>query len=230
MNNIDILISAIHPDNEVQLPFRFYEGATTVSGTVNGTEVTGIGFAELLHSYAQPELMLTNEQVWYPSTPLKWRIINPDDGNPLLFDLEYSKDNLSFLPLASGLSDSLYYWNDPPLIAGEFCWIKLTGYSVDKTLSNSVLTKLSVAEGNGISEGNNEVFIKLYPNPSPGEVIIEGEGIQLVKIVDISGREIQSIENTRHMQTIRSGKLPKGYYWVRVLMEGGTVVRSVVIK
>ena len=229
-NNIDILITTIHAGNEVQLPFRFYEGATTVSGTVNGTEVTGTGFAELLHSYSQPELTMANEQDWSPSTPLKWRIINPDDGNPLLFDLEYSKDNLNFLPVASGISDSIYYWNDPPLGMGETFWIKLTAYSTDKTLSNTVVTQFMVAEGNGLEEGGAEALVRLYPNPSRGEVIIEGEGIQIVKIYDIHGKTILALENNRHMQTISSGNLPKGYYFVRIVTNNGAMVRPVIIE
>ncbi|TFH33516.1 MAG: carotenoid 1,2-hydratase, partial [Bacteroidia bacterium] len=94
INNVDIIVSARHPNNEVALPFRFYEGSTTVTGTVNGIDVTGIGFAELTHSYEKPVIAIGNaSDRWTISTPITWQTGNPDDGNPLRYDLEYSIDN-----------------------------------------------------------------------------------------------------------------------------------------
>ncbi len=145
----DIVIYTLHSGTEVQLPFRFYEGATTIAGTVNGISVTGIGFAELLHSYENPEIVITNTSIWNPATPLIWQIDNADDGNPLKYDLEYSIDNQqTFLPIASQLTDTFYYWNTSPIPNGDTCWIRVTGYSIDSTLYNSEIAALIVNGNN----------------------------------------------------------------------------------
>ena len=86
-NNLDIIISTLHDDSEVQLPFRFYEGATSIVGTVNGASVTGQGFAELLHSYEKPNVSFTHpvNGSFHSSENITWDINNIDEGNPLFF-------------------------------------------------------------------------------------------------------------------------------------------------
>ncbi|MBO6630541.1 MAG: carotenoid 1,2-hydratase, partial [Psychroserpens sp.] len=78
VNNIDLVISTLHDNTEVQLPFRFFEGATSVSGTVNGVAVTGIGFAELLHSYEDPAITVTSpiDGTYDPSNAITWDLDN----------------------------------------------------------------------------------------------------------------------------------------------------------
>ena len=55
----DLVITTNHHNSEVSLPFRFYEGSTTITGTIEGNSVTGIGFAELLHFYHHPNFQIT---------------------------------------------------------------------------------------------------------------------------------------------------------------------------
>ncbi|NOX84556.1 MAG: hypothetical protein GXO86_01105, partial [Chlorobi bacterium] len=66
-NDIDLIITAPDPNRVVKLPFQFYEGATSITGTVGGAEVTGVGFAELLHSYEIPDIRFVN-----PDTAEMW--------------------------------------------------------------------------------------------------------------------------------------------------------------
>ena len=66
----------MHTTTEVQLPFRFFEGATTISGTIDGQAVTGIGFAELLHAYEDPDIEITSPAggVYDTSVPISWQL------------------------------------------------------------------------------------------------------------------------------------------------------------
>ncbi|MCK4747580.1 MAG: hypothetical protein KAT15_11110, partial [Bacteroidales bacterium] len=81
-NQLDLIITTLNNETEVQLPFRFYEGATEVSGTVNGSPVTGRGFAELLKTYENPLLKMNEpaNAIWNGTTPVSWHLLNPDDG------------------------------------------------------------------------------------------------------------------------------------------------------
>ncbi len=93
INQMDLSFSTLHNNSEVRLPLDFFEGATTASGTVNGSPVSGIGFAELLKSYEEPLIKITRPiKHWNENYPIQWEVENPDDGRPLLFDLTYSTD------------------------------------------------------------------------------------------------------------------------------------------
>ena len=139
LHTIDLTIEAPHPNYEVKLPFRFYEGTTNITGTVDGKPVTGQGFCELLHAYDKPSVTLTASA--NVSLPLTWKLNNPDQGRPITYDLAYSTDNQkTFLPIAEALKDTSYYWNSRP--ANKY-WIRLTAYSVDTTLVNSTVVAVS---------------------------------------------------------------------------------------
>jgi hypothetical protein len=124
----------------VQSPFRFYEGTTIIKGTVNGVKVKGKGFVELLHSYSKPDLVFVNDPVWSTSKPIKWKVNNPDDGNPLKYDLEYSTDDQKIFKLIiSDISDTFYQWNSKTIADNKKVWLRLTGKSVDGTLKRAVV-------------------------------------------------------------------------------------------
>lgn len=95
LNKIDLTFSTKNNNNEVQFPFRFFEGATDISGTINGVTVTGFGFAELLHSYQPPipAIKYPQSDEYNVKIPISWQLVNPDDGMPVTYDLAYSIDN-----------------------------------------------------------------------------------------------------------------------------------------
>jgi len=102
---IDLTITTLFEDQEVFLPFRFYEGTVTIQGTADWTPVTGVGFAELLHSYENPNILIikpNGTEVWDGIQPVTWQLINPDDGRPVYYDLELSADGgLTFASVVS---------------------------------------------------------------------------------------------------------------------------------
>lgn len=141
-NNIDLIITSLFSDSEVNLPVRFYEGTTSITGTVNGRSVTGKGFAELLHSYDEPNIIFTNEGEWNNSIPIKWKLKNPDDGNPIKYSLEYSIDGQkTYNEIFSDISETHYIWNSKEIPSGNQIWFRLRGKSVDGTLKSSVTKK-----------------------------------------------------------------------------------------
>ncbi len=127
---MDLIITTLNSHGDVQLPFRFYEGATSVSGTVNGVPVTGRGFAELVKSYEAPEPAILYPQggTWKDSLRIGWTLLNPDDGYNLSYDLEYSTDNgSSYQYIEQGIQEKEYMWVDPgtlerrQLLVQDYC-------------------------------------------------------------------------------------------------------------
>ncbi len=136
--DINLLISVRNSESEVELPFRFFEGSTLIEGSVDGSEVKGKGFAELLHSYDKPEFSVIhpgNNGIWKDSESVEWHLVNPDEGNPVLYsiDISYDRGN-EFLNIVHSIRDTAWYWN--PLYFTEDSIIKLhvTASSIDSTL------------------------------------------------------------------------------------------------
>jgi len=174
-DNINLTITTQNQNNEVLLPFRFYEGSTTVQGMVDSIMVTGVGFAELLHSYENPDIQLiapNGNEIWDGSEPVIWQLLNSDDGRPVLFDLELSIDScITYEPIEQGLIDTLYYWDISGIEEGTVCWLKVIGYSIDSTLVGFDETDTSFVIGaTSIDEYETVIPGKFYlsqnyPNP-----------------------------------------------------------------
>ncbi len=234
--NIDLIITTLHNNSEVFLPFRFYEGATTITGTVNGIAVTGEGFSELLHSYEKPDIAFTNptEGQWDSSTPVTWQLNNPDNGRPLKYDLSYSIDQkLSFTTIQQALTDTFYYWNDPPISVGDSCWLKITAYSIDTTLvSYAISPKVSVITS--MSEPSGNELILLYPNPTNQILTIElkKKYAQVnYQIIDIKSHLIlQKQAITENKITVDVSNLKPGMYYIRIYSSDIEMVRGFVVK
>jgi len=138
MPNMDLTITTRNPNCESTYPRRAYEGSTTIEGVVNGEAVTGMGQAELTHHYVNPQINVVNPnggEIWDGSQPVTWDLLNPDDGCPIYYDLEYSEDGgSSFIPIVGNLTDTTYFWDVSQIISGTECLLRVIGHSVDGTL------------------------------------------------------------------------------------------------
>jgi predicted secreted hydrolase len=229
--NVDIIVSTLHSNCEVSLPFRFYEGSTNVTGTVNGANVTGVGFVELLHSYENPDISMTDTtNLGDVSSLLTWKLNNPDDGNPLKYDLEYSIDSLkTFLPIITNVADTFYYWNTQALSEEKNIWLKVTGYSIDSTLNNISVKKLK-SNFTAVTETEYQEHIIIYPNPSAGQFIVEGENIRKIEIIDIIGRTVYSSLINQTRQSIDLSTQQRGIYFVEVTTNRGTTINKLILE
>jgi predicted secreted hydrolase len=226
VNNIDLIITTSHDNSEIQLPFRFFEGSTHVTGMVNGEEVTGIGFAELLHSYEKPEISITypSSSSWTASRAISWDIHNPDDGRPLHFNLEYSLDEKeTFITLVTGISEPLYFWEEPEIPAGSLCWFRITAYSIDSTLINTVVSANASEYDPNLTPLDKDLYknareFQLYPNPAEDMIFLElneRHPYSSYQIFDIYGRtlRIQKIRLSNRIQ-IDLNNYKKGIYFI----------------
>jgi len=167
-DNIDLIITTNQKHNEVLSPFRFYEGSTTINGIVNGVPVTGIGFAELLHRYKNPQIKFikaTGNITSSDTVKLTWELLNPDEGRPIYYDLEFSNNGgVTFKPIVQGLTTTSFDWDSSGSGAVDNTLIRVTGYSIDSTLrGNDIITIGS--EKNYADIKSDFQLIQNYPNP-----------------------------------------------------------------
>jgi len=226
--NIDLIITANHTTSEVditELSFRFFEGSVTIEGTIDSVDVLGIGFAELLHDYENPDMSITSPSggVFNPSSPISWDLNNPDDGRPLTYDLEYSIDNQnSFNAIAQDITETSYLWSNPSISEGDDVWFKVIGKSVDGTLISEKISSSSSTATLSVPEFNPN-GVKLYPNPASNELMLEfNNSIEKLKleIIDVRGRVLFSGE-TRNtsLEKININTFPQGVYFIRIYSE-----------
>ncbi|MCC6288948.1 MAG: T9SS type A sorting domain-containing protein [Chitinophagaceae bacterium] len=228
-NNLDLTITSKNNSSEITLPFRFFEGPTTISGTVNGQAVTGTGFAELLHSYEHPSLAITKPigETFNTALPISWQLLNTDDGRPVTYDIEYSTDNkATFKPIAQGIKDTFYVWNNAPLSGGDNIWFKITANSIDGALKGAAV---STASSSVILGNAGSLHIKLFPNPVSSDLFLQ-PGLSLnstqAKIIDVNGRIVRVIPGNLLSSKVDVRFLPTGIYFLKLYLPE----RSVVLK
>ena len=240
-NNIDLTITALNPYNEVTLPFRFYEGSTDVTGTIDGVEVTGVGFAELLHSYSHPNLQFINPDTattWDKTgNAVVWNVLNPDDGNPLYYTLAYSTEDggNSFEDIAINITDTSYLWDYGNIPDSTYCYFKLSGYSIDGTLTNTIFSDSVFIDINtGIDEFFNQSMILVYPNPTEGIVNVVADEISQIEIRNLRGQTIykqqfQFSQTKNNAVTIHLENQPKSIFIIRIVTAGQVICKKLVL-
>lgn len=85
-------------------------------------------------------------------------------------------------------------------------------------------------DDNWSTEERAEAALKLYPNPSNGQITIEQEGMQSVLVYNALGQLLLDKEaSADHLQLDLSG-FENGLYWVRVMSQSGAVTRRFVLS
>lgn len=225
--DIDLVISLASSNDEVPIPFKFLEGSTSITGTINGDAVTGKGFAELLHRYYNPDMNFVAPVVgedWNSSIPLKWTLANPDEGRPIQYDVYYSTDQSTFVKMVEGISDTTFLMDATSLDPDAYYWFKVVGYSVDHTLTDSIVTENSfLLSPSSIS--NLELAQKISLGPNPTQDFLDFKcnyGAGELELISQSGKRMGLSKSFKKDELIQLDVrfLPKGSYWIKVLSNG----------
>jgi hypothetical protein len=105
-------------------------------------------------------------------------------------------------------------------------------FTVQATNSIGNATKalaIKIEDGVGISE-NEMLGIRIYPNPTTGELRIENGELRIEQIViyDVYGNALQSHTSPMSPEAIINiSHLPTGIYFLRIITEQGETVRKV---
>jgi hypothetical protein len=80
----------------------------------------------------------------------------------------------------------------------------------------------------GISE--NSIAANVYPNPTQGEITLEGEGINHVRIVNTYGQVVYNAKVEGELIRIDLSDVAKGIYMMYIEAESGQAVRKIVVE
>jgi len=228
-DQLDLTFYTLFHNSEVELPFYFFEGAISATGTVNGSAVNGKGFAELLKRYEEPQIQLVSpEKSWNENIPIRWEVGNPDDGRPLLFDLFYSTTGEEpWNPIDSEISDSLFYWNDPPFVNGDTCRFRIEGYTADLTLQGSAISADAIHYDDQYTYVQTNRVPEISTRLSGDRLWIECKDEKQesalrqsrYRIMDLSGRIL--LRGELNGASIDVGRLRNGIYIFTLLLPGG---------
>ena len=77
---------------------------------------------------------------------------------------------------------------------------------------------------------NQALDFKLYPNPTSGQITIALEGMQKVVVYNALGQALLNKEASSDMLQLDLLGFENGLYWIKVMTQNGTVVRSFVVS
>ena len=82
------------------------------------------------------------------------------------------------------------------------------------------------------TEGLNEATanVKLYPNPTQGELTLEGEGIQSVRIVNLFGQTVYNAKVEGEQVRLDLSGFAKGIYMMHIGTVNGEAVRKITVE
>lgn len=78
--------------------------------------------------------------------------------------------------------------------------------------------------------GENSISANVYPNPTKGEVILEGEGLSHVRIVNAYGQTVYNAKVEGDQVRIDLSGMAKGIYMMHIEANGGQAVRKIVVE
>ena len=78
--------------------------------------------------------------------------------------------------------------------------------------------------------GEQTAIVSLYPNPTQGEVTLEGEGLQGVRIVNAFGQTVYNAKVEGEQVRIDLSGMAKGVYVMHIVTANGEAVRQIVVE
>ena len=85
-------------------------------------------------------------------------------------------------------------------------------------------------DDNWSAEERAEASLKLYPNPSNGQITIEQEGMQKVVVYNALGQLLLDKEIAGDVVQLDLSGLGNGLYWVQVMSQSRMVTRRFVLS
>ena len=78
--------------------------------------------------------------------------------------------------------------------------------------------------------GENSISANVYPNPTKGEVTLEGESLSHVRIVNAYGQTVYNAKVEGDQVRIDLSSMAKGIYMMHIEANGGQAVRKIVVE
>lgn len=89
-----------------------------------------------------------------------------------------------------------------------------------------IIDDIEISTNVSINEAS-EAVVNIYPNPTHNRIVVEGEGIQQIDIIDVNGRTVMSQTKAG---AVDMSALANGIYVVRTLTANGVSMQKVIKK
>ncbi|MCR5659590.1 MAG: InlB B-repeat-containing protein [Bacteroidales bacterium] len=104
----------------------------------------------------------------------------------------------------------------------------ITSYTFTNVTTNHYI-HVTFVQIDGIDD-NNILSAVVYPNPTSGEVTIECEGLNHIRIVNTNGQTVYNADHEGEQVRIDLSQMAKGIYMMHIEANGGRAVRKIVIE
>jgi hypothetical protein len=110
---------------------------------------------------------------------------------------------------------------------GTYTYMLTAEYHFDGQIcvSEAVYATVEVTE---VSE--TSCTVSLYPNPTQGEITLEGEGLSHVRVVNAYGQTVYNANIEGEQVRIDLSQMPKGIYMMHIEANGGQTIRKIVLE
>ena len=159
------------------------------------------------------------------------------------YNLYRSFDNTDYQQVASvpAVEGQLYYEYRDNLAEDdhEDVYYRLTAFYLadnGETCESDYATTLNNPDQNYVAidltatDEYQALDFKLYPNPTNGQITIALEGMQKVMVYNTFGQVLLNKEASNDVLQLNLSGFEDGLYWIKVMAQNGTAVRSFVIS
>ncbi|MBU2018081.1 MAG: T9SS type A sorting domain-containing protein [Bacteroidetes bacterium] len=195
------------------------EGATTDNILVdNGTEL----YKDVWFTFIPSKTEVFEVTTCGSDYDTKLAVYQANDCSSIMDDSEiaYNDDNQFCAP---SNYNSFLQFNG---IAGSKYYIRVGGYDQD----HYGPTKLRITSGSASISEKSIVPFDMYPNPANDQVTFNftSPEMRIIKIIDLSGKQIETITLSEESWTVNIVDLKAGVYFVKVLSKTGETVKRLV--
>ena len=106
--------------------------------------------------------------------------------------------------------------------------IRATGELYSQFMSNIVGRGSDTNIGDIFNNHQND--IQIYPNPTQGQITVQGQDIVRVEISAVNGQKIKEIQSTANYFNIDIKNEAKGLYFVKVTTKQGVVLQKIILE
>jgi hypothetical protein len=118
-----------------------------------------------------------------------------------------------------------YHFDDTTATVGAYEYYVSATYTYYECEMASEVVSCEVT-----SVTESDVAVKVYPNPTQGEITLEGEGISHVRIVNAYGQTVYNAKVESEHVRIDLSQMAKGIYMMHIEADCGQAVRKIVVE
>ena len=194
-------------------PYQRYLFANwTENGTVVSTDqsytFTVTANRNLVANFEIPMVEITTE-------------VNPEEAGSVIGAGTYHYGDEVTLTIVRNEDWSFQNWTEN----GEVVSVEMN-YTFIATEDRVLIANFIFTEG----IGENNISANVYPNPTSGEITLEGEGLNHVRIVSAYGQTVYNAKVEGDQVRIDLSNVAKGIYMMHIEAEGGQTVRKIVVE